>query len=85
MDAKPKNPNMDDAIDAALDAATAKGPERPKADLSLKRQWDEDLESQLEAALSGFDPKNLEIDGPRTRYCVNPSGLATLQVGVAAL
>lgn len=26
-----------------------------------------------------------EIDGPRTRYCVNPSGLATLQVGVAAL
>ena len=68
LDAKPKNPNMDDAIDAALDAATAKGPERPKADLSLKRQWDEDLESQLEAALSGFDPKNMEIDGPRTRF-----------------
>lgn len=26
-----------------------------------------------------------EIEGPRTRYCVNPAGLAALQAGVAAL
>jgi ArsR family transcriptional regulator len=26
-----------------------------------------------------------EIEGPRTRYCVNPSGLAALRAGVAAL
>ncbi len=26
-----------------------------------------------------------EFDGPRTRYCVNPAGLAALRAGVAAL
>ena len=26
-----------------------------------------------------------EIEGPRTRYCVNPTGLAALKAGVAAL
>lgn len=26
-----------------------------------------------------------EIEGPRTRYCLNPSGLAALRAGVAAL
>lgn len=26
-----------------------------------------------------------EIEGPRTRYCVNPDGLAALHAGVAAL
>jgi ArsR family transcriptional regulator, arsenate/arsenite/antimonite-responsive transcriptional repressor len=26
-----------------------------------------------------------EIDGPRTRYCVNPAGLAALQTAVASL
>lgn len=26
-----------------------------------------------------------EIEGPRTRYCVNPNGLAALRAGVAAL
>ncbi|MFN7150054.1 MAG: ArsR/SmtB family transcription factor [Microthrixaceae bacterium] len=26
-----------------------------------------------------------EIDGPRTRYCVNPDGIASLHSGIAAL
>lgn len=26
-----------------------------------------------------------EIEGPRTRYCVNPNGVAALQAGIAAL
>ena len=26
-----------------------------------------------------------EFDGPRTRYCVNPAGLAALRAGIAAL
>ncbi len=26
-----------------------------------------------------------EIEGPRTRYCINPAGLAVLKVGIAAL
>ena len=26
-----------------------------------------------------------EIEGPRTRYCVNATGLATLKIGIAAL
>lgn len=26
-----------------------------------------------------------EFDGPRTRYCVNPTGLAALRAGIAAL
>jgi ArsR family transcriptional regulator len=26
-----------------------------------------------------------EIEGPRTRYCVNPEGLAALRAGIAAL
>jgi ribosomal protein S1 len=67
-DAKPKHLSDYDAIDAALDAATARGPEKPKQDVSLKRQWDEDLESQLEAALEGFDPDNMDVGGPRTRF-----------------
>lgn len=26
-----------------------------------------------------------EIEGPRSRYCINPSGLAALKAGIAAL
>ena len=36
---------IDDSIDAAMKAATERKPE-PSKDLSLKRQWDDDLEAQ---------------------------------------
>jgi small subunit ribosomal protein S1 len=54
---------INEALDAALKAA-----QKP-ADLSLKRQWDDELEAKLEAALQGFDPQSLEFarTGPRTR------------------
>ena len=30
-------------------------------EVPLKRQWDDDLEAELEAALSGFDPKTFDV------------------------
>ena len=43
------------------------GPSRsgPAAEVPLKRQWDDALEAELEAALSGFDPKTFDV--ARTR------------------
>ena len=38
---------------------------RPKA--PLKRQWDDELEAELEAALAGFDAESLAVASPRTR------------------
>ena len=35
------------------------------AEVSLKRQWDADLEAELEATLKGFDPKSFELASPR--------------------
>ena len=60
---------IDDSIDAAMKAATERKPE-PSKDLSLKRQWDDDLEAQLEAALEGFDAESLDVadSGPRQRF-----------------
>lgn len=70
---RPAKPNTGPAheaeIDAALDAAMTKTPARPAADMPLKRQWDDDLESQLEAALAGFDPNTYEAgNARRTRF-----------------
>jgi small subunit ribosomal protein S1 len=60
------NPNqVDDTIDAALDEATARRPSTP--DLPLKRQWDAELDAELEAAMAGFDPSAFDVASPRTR------------------
>jgi small subunit ribosomal protein S1 len=67
-DDAPKTPNLDSAIDDALDKATSKAPERLKTEAPLKRQWDDELEAELEAALEGFDPSNMVVDSPRTRF-----------------
>lgn len=61
-----KNPKLDEAIDAALDAATRRGP-AATSEVPLKRQWDEELEAELEAALSGFDAAAFDVRTPRTR------------------
>jgi len=55
----------DEAIDAALDAATGKAPARGAADVPLKRQWDDELEAELEAAMAGFDAATIEVGNPR--------------------
>ena len=59
---------IDDEIDAAMKAAT--GPSQaPPGEVSFKRQWDADLDAELEAAMSGFDADSLYPGnpGPRTR------------------
>lgn len=66
-DAPTHKPNPDDAINAALNAVTSGGPTRPSADLPLKRQWDEQLEAELEAALAGFDSSKFDVPTARTR------------------
>jgi len=64
---RPTYPGLDTAIDAALDAATGRA--APPADQStdLKRQWDDELEAELAAALQGFDAESLAVSSPRTR------------------
>ena len=64
---RPNEPNFDEAIDAALDRATGKGPSGPVQSTSLKRQWDAEIEAELEATLAGFDADAMDVRGPRTR------------------
>jgi ribosomal protein S1 len=60
--------DTDDATDAALDAALAKGSDDSYGlDVPLKRQWDAGMEAELEAALSGFDASTFEVASPRSR------------------
>jgi len=59
------NSKLDDALDAALDAATKRAPTPQEGELSLKRQWDADLEAELEAALEGFDASSFDVARPR--------------------
>jgi ribosomal protein S1 len=59
---------MDEAIDNALGAATGKGSsDRRGEDVPWKRQWDAGLEAELEAALSGFDPENVDVAAQRSK------------------
>ncbi|MBX6316213.1 MAG: S1 RNA-binding domain-containing protein [Isosphaeraceae bacterium] len=53
-------------MNRALDQALAK-PAPPKEEINFKRQWDDELEAELEAALAGFDPSTYEVATPRTR------------------
>ncbi len=50
----------DESIDKALDQATTP-PSPPKPDVSLKRQWDDELEAELEATMSGFDAEEFDV------------------------
>jgi small subunit ribosomal protein S1 len=66
---RPSNPNrgQEKAIDDALDAAMSSPPAKPEPDTSFKRQWDSDLDAELEAAMAGFDPSAFDVRSPRTR------------------
>ncbi|MDX2038479.1 MAG: S1 RNA-binding domain-containing protein [Isosphaeraceae bacterium] len=59
--------DVDKEIDAALDAET-KAPAKA-GEVSFKRQWDSELDKELEAAMAGFDPDALDVrgTGKRTR------------------
>jgi small subunit ribosomal protein S1 len=66
--------DTDEATDAALDAALAKGSrDAYESDVPLKRQWDAGMEAELEAALSGFDASTFEVTSPRARPADRPS------------
>ena len=55
-------------VDRELDAATRRGPERPVVpEISFKRQFDPDLEAELEDAMAGFDASELNVQGKGSR------------------
>jgi ribosomal protein S1 len=58
---------VDDQIDAAMKAAT-NAPPKPES-VNFKRQWDDDLDAELEAAMAGFNAEELYPGnaGSRTR------------------
>lgn len=60
----PEREAIDDALAQALDAAPAPPPVK---EVPLKRQWDDELEAELEAALSGFDPKTFDVARERPK------------------
>lgn len=66
------SPKLRDEQSAALDEALDKavGHQAPMGSASLKRQWDDELEGELEAAMAGFDPDSLQVGNtaPRTRF-----------------
>src|SRR4051794_37783000 len=66
-DANAPKSKTDEALDAALDAATKMTPARPTQEVPLKRQWDDEMEAELEAALAGFDASTFDVASPRTR------------------
>jgi len=65
-DERDRRPSEQDAaIDAALDAAAAGGPKKPSTEISFKRQWDSDLDAELEAAMAGFDASAFDVSSPK--------------------
>ena len=65
--AAPDNPH-DAAIDEALEGALRNPAENaPAREVPLKRQWDDELEAELEAAMSGFDASTFEVAAPRPK------------------
>ncbi len=58
--------DLDNQLDQAMETATGKGANAPGS-VALKRLWDADMESELEAALTGFDPASFEVGSPRKR------------------
>ena len=63
----PAQRQVDEAIDAALKIESQKGPSKASPETPFKRQWDDQLEAELEAVLEGFDLSSMDIESPRTR------------------
>jgi ribosomal protein S1 len=65
---------LDAEIDAEVAAITRRRGDSPdQLDLPLKRQWDQGLEAELEAALAGFDPATVGEDPRRAKGSPRPS------------
>jgi small subunit ribosomal protein S1 len=52
---------QESAIDDALEKVMANAKTEVKSEVPLKRQWDDELEAEMEAALAGFDPNTFEV------------------------
>lgn len=59
---RPRRPrDVDEDIDRDLEEALARPVKGAPAGVPLKRQWDDDLEAELEAALEGFDATAIDV------------------------
>jgi ribosomal protein S1 len=71
---KPRSDNSrsreDDEIDAAVDEALGK--RLDESDVSFKRQWDEGLQAELDAALADFDAASFNDPSPRSKSATGP-------------
>ncbi|MGC8640819.1 MAG: 30S ribosomal protein S1 [Isosphaeraceae bacterium] len=59
----PEQEAKGDALEQAM-GGTSRPPEK---EIPLKRQWDAELEAELEAALTGFDPKRFDVARERPK------------------
>jgi small subunit ribosomal protein S1 len=75
-ESRPARSDTDEEIDTALAKATGRTAGEPRTtEVSLKRQWDADLEAELEATLKDFDPKSFDTSSqrrPRSERVPNP-------------
>jgi small subunit ribosomal protein S1 len=73
-DSATKPSALDVALDAAMGAISNRGSsEPPNLELPLKRQWDQAMEAELEAALAGFDPAAVAGESPGTGKSARPA------------
>ncbi len=75
---KPRPANSASDQDAAIEAAmkqatTGSTAAEQRSDVPLKRQWDADLEAELEATLAGFDPRTFDVSRERTKTADRPA------------
>jgi small subunit ribosomal protein S1 len=70
----------DDAIDAAMDEAL-KSRTRAESDLPLKKQWDDELEAELNEAMEGFDASTIDVGRPGRTRAADRSHVPKGQVG----
>ncbi|QEH36995.1 30S ribosomal protein S1 [Aquisphaera giovannonii] len=61
---------LDEVLDKAMGEVAGAG---PRQEVSLKRQWDDQLEAELEAALAGFDPKSIDPRRERPKRAEKPA------------
>jgi small subunit ribosomal protein S1 len=61
--------DVDDALERVMAQAAAPPTEKP-----LKRQWDDELEAELEAAMSGFDGGSITLGSPKKPAAERPPG-----------
>jgi small subunit ribosomal protein S1 len=59
--------HQDAALDDALEKIMANSRAEPRLEVPLKRQWDDELEAEMEAALTGFDPRTFDVARERPK------------------